>query len=133
MKISGSEYAKLHSRLLKSSFRNRFHLNEAEKAYVYEKGIPAIEQHAEDIVRKRLVNPVKDGKQTPMKGHPVFIAQHATATCCRGCIAKWHGISANALLTDDDIEYIISVIMLFIENEMKDYQPQVYGQLELFL
>ncbi len=25
-----------------------------------------------------------------MKGHPVFVAQHATATCCRECIRKWH-------------------------------------------
>ena len=33
---------------------------------------------------------VNDGKQTPMRGHPVFIAQHATATCCRECIRKWH-------------------------------------------
>ena len=34
--------------------------------------------------------PLNDGKQTPMKGHPVFIAQHATATCCRECTRKWH-------------------------------------------
>ena len=33
-----------------------------------------------------------DGKQTPTKGHPVFVAQHATATCCRECIRKWHKI-----------------------------------------
>src|SRR3546814_7102519 len=52
------------------------------------------------IVEKRLApaEPVNDGKQTPMRGHPVLIAQHATATCCRSCLAKWHGIPAGRLL-----------------------------------
>ncbi len=31
----------------------------------------------------RAAEPRNDGKQTPFRGHPVFTAQHATATCCR--------------------------------------------------
>lgn len=51
-----------------------------------------IRQHAEDFISKREAPAyiANDGKQTPMRGHPVFIAQHATATCCRECIRKWH-------------------------------------------
>jgi len=47
-----------------------------------------IEQHARDFVNECLAPelPKNDGKQTPMKNHPVFIAQHATATCCRKCL-----------------------------------------------
>lgn len=38
-----------------------------------------IKNHAYDFIRKRLA---PDGHQTPYKGYSVFIAEHATATCC---------------------------------------------------
>ena len=61
---------------------------------------------------KRLgsANPSNDGKQTPFKGHPVFIAQHATATCCRGCLAKWHGIRKGEALDPTASTHVIAVI-----------------------
>lgn len=83
----------LESRLAESKFRTRFRLREADKIYIQQKGIETIRGHAGDFVSKRLASAdiPNDGRQTPMKGHPVFIAQHATATCCRGCLEKWHG------------------------------------------
>ena len=74
-------------RLQSSNFRARFHLSEKDRQYIDEKGLDTIRKHAEDFVSKRLAPDVieNDGKQTPMRGHPVFVAQHATATCCRGC------------------------------------------------
>lgn len=38
-----------------------------------------IRQHAQDFIAKREAPAFipNDGKQTPMKGHPVFIAQHS--------------------------------------------------------
>ena len=82
-------------RLSKSKFISSFKFSEDDKKYVYEKGLAKIKEHAYDFIEKRLVsdNVLNDGKQTPMKGHPVFISQHATGTCCRGCLYKWHGIS----------------------------------------
>ena len=59
-----------------------------------------------------------DGKQTPMKGHPVFISQHATATCCRNCLYKWHKIEPQKELNKEQIDYIVDVIMIWIEKEM---------------
>jgi exodeoxyribonuclease V alpha subunit len=59
--------------------------------------------------------PKNDGKQTPMRGHPVFIAQHATATCCRGCIQKWHGIKKGKALSDMEIQFLVEVIMRWIK------------------
>jgi hypothetical protein len=51
---------------------------------------------------KQSLNLLKnDGKQTPMKGQPVFIAQHATTTRCRGCISKWHGIEKSRALSEN--------------------------------
>jgi hypothetical protein len=58
--------------------------------------------------------PRHDGRQTPMHGHPVFIAQHATAVCCRGCIEKWHRIPRGQALSDQQIEYLLEVIQRWL-------------------
>ena len=78
-----------------------------------------IRSHASDFVRTRLA-PAQipnDGKQTPMRGHPVFLAQHATGCCCRGCLYKWHRIPAGVQLTEEQREYIVDVLMAWIERE----------------
>ncbi len=114
------EYSDLFARLSRSKFRSRFHLKEKDKAYVQEKGMDTIRSHARDFVEKRLA-PAEipnDGKQTPMRGHPVFIAQHATACCCRGCLAKWHGIPAGRALTEEQKKYVVDVLMEWIGREL---------------
>ena len=106
--------------LSKSSFRSRFHLKKKDLEYVKEKGIETIRRHAYDFIVTRLA-PARidnDGKQTPMKNHPVFIAQHATATCCRGCLEKWYKIEKGRKLTDVEIEFIVNLIMFWIEEEV---------------
>lgn len=109
-------------RLSKSKFRSSFHLNKTMKDYVKEKGIDTIKTHAYDFINKRLKPSYipNDGKQTPMKGHPVFIAQHATATCCRGCLYKWHKIPKDKELTNIEIDYIVNLIMKWIGNEVRN-------------
>ncbi len=96
----------------RSKFRSRFRLGKKEKAYLQQKGTATILEHARDFIRSRLAdaNPSNDGKQTPMRNHPVFIAQHATGTCCRKCLAKWHDIPTGRPLTDKHIDYIVEVI-----------------------
>ena len=103
-----------------SKFRSSFHLKDKEKNYIKEKGLNTIESHAKDFITKRLApaNPIHDGKQTPMKGHPVFIAEHATATCCRNCLYKWHHIPKNKELTNEEQDYIVQVIMTWIQKEI---------------
>lgn len=110
--------------LSKSNFRSRFGLKEKDVAYVKEKGMDTIYRHAQDFIRTRLLDsfPKNDGKQTPMRGHPVFIAQHATATCCRGCIYKWHHIPKGRELTSHEQEFIAQLIMRWIEREVKKYE-----------
>lgn len=100
------------SKLNTSSFRRSFTLKGNDLAYLQQKGIDAILQHAADFIASRLApaKPDKDGKQTPYKGHPVFVAQHATATCCRSCLQKWHKIPKEKALTEQDQHYIVSVI-----------------------
>lgn len=107
-------------RLSKSKFRSSFHLSNKMKEYVNDKGLDKIREHTLDFICKRLKPRYieNDGKQTPMKGHPTFIAQHATATCCRGCLYKWHHIEKNKELTDQDVNYIVNLIMEWIKNEI---------------
>ena len=112
-------------RLARSKFRNRFRLEEKDRQYVREKGMDVIREHAGQTVEKRLA-PAEipnDGKQTPMKGHPVFIAQHATATCCRGCLEKWHGIPQGRELTRDEQGRVVQIIMAWIERQL-DRKPE---------
>lgn len=106
--------------LSKSHFRSKFHLKEDSKRYINEKGIETIKKHASDFIENRLAPSVilNDGKQTPFKGHPVFIAQHATATCCRGCLEKWHKIPKGIELTASQKDYILTLIMSWIERQM---------------
>lgn len=111
----------LFFRLSKSKFRSRFKLSLKDKNYIKKVGMIKIKSHAEDFIKKNLTCLlIKDGKQTPMHGHPVFVAQHATATCCRGCLAKWHKIEKTHNLTRKEEDYIVQVIMLWITKEMGD-------------
>ena len=106
--------------LSKSKFRSGFKLKEKEKEYIKEKGLDTIEKHAYDFIKQRLAPKeiINDGKQTPMKGHPVFIAQHATATCCRGCLYKWHKIRKGKELTQKEIKYVVDLIMEWIKRQL---------------
>lgn len=112
----------LFARLSRSPFRTRFHLGGKERGYLSLKGMDVVLQHARYFVGERLAPafPVNDGKQTPMRGHPVFIAQHATATCCRGCLEKWHGLKSGKALDANEQAYVVSVIAAWLERQAND-------------
>ena len=120
--ISRSQWLQtdLFVRIAASKFRSRFHLGPAERQYVQQKGMDTIRRHAEDFVSARLAPAfiANDGKQTPMRGHPVFIAQHACGCCCRGCLQKWHNIPAGRALTQEQQQYVVEVLMAWIAREM---------------
>jgi hypothetical protein len=118
-------------RLKVSPFRSRFRLGDKERAYVAEKGEDALAAHARDIVAKRLAPaaPANDGKQTPMRGHPVFIAQHATATCCRSCLAKWHGIAAGRAMNGGEQAHAVAAILRWIAAQPLDGAAPRQGRL----
>ena len=107
--------------LSKSNFRSRFKLSNKDLEYINKKGMDTIRLHAYDFIGKRLAPAVipNDGKQTPMRGHPVFIAQHATATCCRECIRKWHKMQPGRALSQVQQDYLVDVIMTWIQKELE--------------
>ena len=117
--MSDSIDAKLKA-LARQPFRAKFHLRGRDAATVELRGMDAVRRHAGELLAKRLApaQPHKDGKQTPYRGHPVFVAQHATATCCRGCLERWHGIPKGRELTEAEQRYAVDVICRWIEADM---------------
>lgn len=113
-------YEAILEKLSKSKFRSRFRLSEKDKNYIKQKGLDTIRRHAEDFILTRISPAVieNDGKQTPMRNHPVFIAQHATACCCRGCIKKWHNFNSGVELTKAQQQYLVGLIMQWIEKQI---------------
>ena len=106
-------------RLGRSHFRSGFHLKKKDIEYISEKGIDTVRTHCADFIKQRLAPAVitNDGKQTPMKGHPVFIAQHACACCCRGCFEKWYGVPKGVELTEKQQKKAVDLLMVWIERE----------------
>lgn len=121
----------LFDRIAASRFRSRFRLKEHDRTYVWEKGMEQIRLHANDFIRERLApaNPLNDGKQTPMRGHPVFLAQHACACCCRDCLQKWHDIPKDRELTPQEQDRIVGILMEWIKRQMqKNEEPNFLNE-----
>ncbi|HKQ52084.1 MAG TPA: DUF4186 domain-containing protein [Pyrinomonadaceae bacterium] len=102
-----------------SAFRRRFRLRGRELDYLRKKGLPTVLEHAASFVEQRLApaEPANDGRQTPRGHHPAFVAQHATATCCRGCLEKWHRIPKGRALTPSEKEYVVRVISRWLTSQ----------------
>ena len=110
----------LFNALSKSKFRSSFHLKSKDIEYINKIGMDKIKDHTKDFIIDR-VSSLKenDGKQTPYRGHPIFIAQHACACCCRSCLEKWHHIPKNKELNNKEVEYIVNLLIKWIEMEYK--------------
>lgn len=116
-------------RLSHSSFRRRFALGAKDRAYLADKSLAVVMQHGRDFIAKRLAiaNPPRDGKQTPFRGHPVFVAQHATATCCRGCLTKWHAIPQGRALQPAETEFVLALISAWLERTTEAHTADTTG------
>jgi len=108
----------LFEALSKSAFRKKFRLESKELDYLRAKGLSTVMVHAQDFIAKRLAPATiaNDGKQTPFRGHPVFVAQHATACCCRGCLEKWYRIPKGRILTANEQNYIVTVLERWLQS-----------------
>jgi predicted Fe-S protein YdhL (DUF1289 family) len=112
----------LFAALQRSDFRRTFRLGASELDYLERKGMDVVRDHARDFIAKRLApaEPTNDGRQTPWRGHPVFVAQHATATCCRGCLEKWHRIPRGRELTSEERDHIVAVIERWLRTQREE-------------
>lgn len=123
LQIISKDMTTLFHRLAQSKFRSSFYLNKKDRDIISDKGLATIREHAQQIIAKRLAPAIipNDGRQTPMRHgtSPVFIAQHATGCCCRGCLEKWHHIPKGKALTNNEQKYIVDVIMQWIEKKIE--------------
>jgi hypothetical protein len=122
------------AQLARSKFRTRLRLNDKDRRYFAAKRIETVRQHARDFIVKRLApaQPINDGRQTPWRGHPVFVAQHATATCCRSCLEKWHAIPKGRELTEEEREHVVDSITHWLKKEANSETRKPEKELELF-
>ena len=126
------DQSELFEALKRSPFRAKFRLGPRDQAYLRDKGLDDVATHAKRFIAERLApsKPVNDGKQTPWRGHPVFVAQHATATCCRSCLMKWHHIEKGRELTSGEQDYVVGVIIAWIKSQSivpaKPSQPELF-------
>jgi predicted Fe-S protein YdhL (DUF1289 family) len=120
------------ARLARSAFRQRFTLATRERDYMRVRGKETVLAHARVFIAHRLApaHPANDGRQTPFRGHPAFLAQHATATCCRGCLAKWHDIPAGRVMTVDEQEHVVSAIEKWLDMQAAGDRPDVQQSLQ---
>ena len=118
--MSDLEIDPILDRLAGNRFRSKFKLNTKERNYIRDRGMSVIESHANEFVESRLKpsEPRNDGEQTPFRGHPVFVAQHATATCCRTCIQKWHSVPKGVPLEARHLTFIVRLILGWITRQL---------------
>jgi hypothetical protein len=98
--------------LARIPFRRRFALRGRELAYLQTWGLRHVMKQARELIGRRVAPAAlfNDGKQTPWRNHPVFVAQHATATCCRGCLETLHGIPRGHLLEASELDHVLAAI-----------------------
>jgi ASC-1-like (ASCH) protein len=75
---------------------------------------------------KGKVQPYRDGYQTPYKGNIIYYAQHATGSCCRKCIHYWHGIPEGRALNDEEIDYLVLLVMKYVRVRLTHEKEGLY-------
>jgi predicted Fe-S protein YdhL (DUF1289 family) len=115
-------------RLAAAPFRRKFRLVGRELAYVETWGLPVVMKHGAKFIDERLAPafPRNDGKQTPWRNHPVFVAQHATATCCRGCLERVHEIAKGHSLTPDERAYVLGVLERWLAEQVNSVDANAH-------
>lgn len=118
--ISDKDWNALKKKLAADGRLEKYVLGEPEQEYVTSRGIDILRLHATDFVNKRLApaNPKNDGRQTPAKGHPVFIAQHACGCNDRDAVAAFFGYEKGRELTSDEVDIIVDVILRWIDEHL---------------
>lgn len=120
LKLTDKYWNELKKKLTDGGRFDKFTLGEPEQDYVTSRGMEILRLHAADFVNKRLApaNPKNDGRQTPTKGHPVFIAQHACGCNDRDSVAEFFEFEKGRELSDDEVTLIVDVILRWIEEHL---------------
>lgn len=121
-KLSDKDWSALKKKLTEDGRLEQFVLGDPEKEYVISRGMDILRLHATDFVNKRIApaHPKNDGRQTPAKGHPVFIAQHATGCNDRDSLEQFFGIKKGEELTERQVDQVVDAILRWIEEHLTE-------------
>lgn len=119
--MTDKDWQELKAKLAEDGRLEKFALGEPEQEYVTSRGMDILRLHATDFVNKRLApaNPKNDGRQTPTKGHPVFIAQHACGCNDRSSLEQFYDIEMGRALTPEEVEFVVDVILEWISEHLE--------------
>ena len=125
IKLSNSSKKKIEevfSKLNKTGRISNFSLGDAEIEYVSSRGIEILRLHATDFIQKRIApkEPKNDGYQTPAKGHPVFLAQHACGCNDIDSVEQFFGFKKGSLLKEKEVNLIVDVIVSWLEDQIAE-------------
>jgi hypothetical protein len=101
-------------------------LSEYAENYARRKGRVNLQETVTHQLKQAIGSPEhpRQGRQTPRENSPkataIHYAQHATATCCRACLEEWHGIQNGLDLTDEQLEYLTELVMIYIQSKVLD-------------
>lgn len=116
----------LINKILDSLEKSQFRLNQrlwGSDYKIYKDNQDKVRYDAREILNQKIgiADHPKDGKQTPYHKHPVFTAQHATATCCRGCVLKWYKLPKGRRLTNLELEHFTNLVMAWLARFDQKY------------
>lgn len=114
----------------------KFKLKDDQWDYLAKRGFDSILLEGRTLIVKIFSEEAKHHscKVAPVQNHPIFTALHATGTCCRSSLEKWHKIPKNKELREKDIFYILLVVKEWIiRQEMPEHLiKSEKSQLSLF-
>jgi len=95
-------------------------IDKAAQLHARRKGRLTLREAAAKRLRRSIgqAQPARDGRQTPFEGNILYYAQHALACCCRTCLEYWHGIAKDKELAEDEIVYLVDLIMRFVGERL---------------
>ena len=110
----------IRAKLDKDGRSNKFTLGEAEVEYIQSRGIDILRLHATDFIQKRIApaEPKNDGHQTPTKGHPVFIAQHACGCNDRDAVETFFSLKKGKQLSEKEVTLIVDVLISWMHDQL---------------
>ena len=69
-------------------------------------------------INKKRSEIFRDSTQTPKGKDIIYLAQHATGTCCRRCIEEWYGINKEEIMNEEQINFLTEIIMTYINEKV---------------
>jgi hypothetical protein len=81
-----------------------------------------LERNVAARIRPPAAQIFRDGTQTPFPHSPeariYHYGQHATGTCCRQCLAYWHGIAADVALGKRELDYAFGLVRRYVTEKL---------------